>query len=91
MQFRNSDGTCAPRYVKLKKGAYFYCRCGQTETPPFCDGHHKYGRIIPLKFKADGKTTVKLCTCGRTRTPPVCDRSEDLPPGGLPHRSGTSL
>ncbi len=67
--FQNS-----PYIVELEKGEdYFWCPCGKTTTPPFCDGSHYGTEIAPLSFTAEKTGAAPLCGCGRTANPPYCD------------------
>lgn len=75
MRYENAAELDKPAMVTLEEGTYYWCRCGKTHTPPYCDGSHEGSGITPLEFTADGKTEVALCMCGLTGTPPCCDGS----------------
>lgn len=67
----------SPYEVKLEAGdtAYF-CRCGHTKNPPYCDGTHlDHPPFQPFEFEADEDTTVWVCGCGRSANKPWCDGS----------------
>ena len=75
MRFEHAADLDKPVGVTLEKGTYYWCRCGKTNTPPYCDGSHDGTGITPLRFEADGETPVALCMCGLTSNPPNCDGS----------------
>lgn len=62
-----------PLVVDLEPGTYYWCSCGKTKTPCFCDGSHKGTGLEPLAFDLKEKKQVALCSCKRTKTPPFCD------------------
>ena len=63
-----------PYAVDLEAGKdYFWCACGNSKHQPFCDGSHKGGPFVPLKFQAVATGTAYLCGCKRTGNKPYCD------------------
>lgn len=62
-----------PILVDLESGTYYWCSCGKTKTPGFCDGSHKGTDSKPLAFVIPEQKKVALCNCKRTKTPPFCD------------------
>ncbi len=66
-----------PCQTVLGPGVYYWCSCGHTKTPPWCDGSHKEldGSYGPVEFEVSEESDVALCGCGMTRTPPYCDGS----------------
>lgn len=62
-----------PLMVTLVPGTYYWCSCGKTKTPGFCDGSHKGTDKTPLEFAIKEKKQAAVCNCSRTKTPPFCD------------------
>ena len=75
MRFTNAADLNKPSMVTLEEGTYYWCRCGETHTPPYCDGSHEGTDITPLEFTADGKTPMAMCMCGLSNKAPHCDGS----------------
>ncbi len=75
MRFENAGDHPKPERVTLERGTYFFCRCGKTRNPPYCDGRHARTGMTPLRFLTDGEAEILLCTCGLTGNPPYCDGS----------------
>jgi CDGSH-type Zn-finger protein len=64
----------APYPVEVEAGKdYFWCSCGQSKNQPFCDGSHKGGAFLPVKFQAEEAKTVFFCGCKHTANAPMCD------------------
>lgn len=69
-----------PLEVEVKAGAtYYWCACGKSSTPPFCDMKHNCHEFNPVAFTAEKDEIIKICdrfyicNCGQTKTPPYCD------------------
>ncbi len=70
------DPVIAQRFPYIKEmatGTYYWCRCGRSNTQPFCDGAHKGTAFTPLETKIDQPKRVAFCGCKRTGSPPFCD------------------
>jgi CDGSH-type Zn-finger protein len=75
MRFDHAGDMAHPLVTRLEPGTYYFCMCGKSRTPPFCDGSHMGSEHSPLAFVVDEMRDVALCSCGLTRTPPFCDGS----------------
>lgn len=73
---------CKPLPLDIEPGTHFWCACGRTSHPPFCDGSHKGTGIQPVKFEIKEPGRFWFCQCKRTAAPPFCDGSHKLPAAG---------
>lgn len=66
----------SPYPIPVEAGkSYFWCACGKSAKPPFCDGSHQGSQFSPVKFDAPESATVYVCGCKQSRKFPLCDGS----------------
>ncbi|WP_184017579.1 CDGSH iron-sulfur domain-containing protein [Haloferula luteola] len=69
------SGGRAPCTIRVEAGVHFWCACGRTSFPPFCDGSHSGTGIQPVRWELKEAKVISWCGCQRTSTPPFCDGS----------------
>jgi CDGSH iron-sulfur domain-containing protein 3 len=73
----------APYALDLAPGDYWWCACGQSRNQPFCDGSHRGGPFVPVRFTVTARSgTLWLCGCKCARRPPFCDGTHNKLPAG---------
>ncbi len=62
-----------PAVLELEPGTYYWCRCGRSQTQPFCDGSHSGTEFSPMEFTVEESRRAALCQCKHTGNGPFCD------------------
>jgi CDGSH iron-sulfur domain-containing protein 3 len=62
-----------PYILDMEPGTYYWCRCGRSQTQPFCDGSHTGTEFSPIELVIKDKQKVAWCGCKHSKKAPFCD------------------
>jgi CDGSH-type Zn-finger protein len=68
-----------PYIITEQPGTKYYCACGMSINPPYCDGSHKGTGKHPSRVEILEEKNVAVCGCGRSAAFPWCDGSHKVP------------
>ena len=69
-----------PLPLEVEPGTHWWCACGRSSHPPFCDGSHKGTGLQPVKYVTTERSKLWWCQCKHSANPPLCDGShKNLP------------
>lgn len=62
-----------PYVMEVEPGKYAWCKCGNSQNQPYCDGSHKGTGFSPVVQEVTEKKTIAWCGCKQTGNEPFCD------------------